>query len=316
MEKNESILLNLLNLTFDKSTISQIENTYLLNLKSVTKWMCFSDYCLDDKTKPNDVITFSIIPYIEDYLLVENFIKAVAKSDIKKASTINEKFIEFLKIYPIINFSFIVNKRKSLFGNNHEEIKKNLKHEYLAIRGLYELWIVNEPEKEAYYKTFLKRIDSCINLIDNNKKIKQLIDVILIPFLGGYVSNVVLNRVDKLEIYGWFSDRDQFLDIEKGIALTLFQNNLHGLIDNKNFEFVTSLANCNFDIFYDQFIKIPDYIVGTLADYNLENNQISKEKFNTVLTNYMGDNQFNNYVFRIFKESNIYNCGKILITKK
>jgi hypothetical protein len=310
------MLLNLLNSTFDKSTISQIDNNYLRNLKSVTKWMCFSDYCLDDKTKPNDVITFSIIPYIEEFPIVESFIKQAAKTDIKKTTIVNEKFIEFLNVYPIINFSFILNDRKNLFGNNHEEIKINLRNEFIEIKGLYQLWIKNEPEKEAYYKTFLKKIDSCINLINNNKKIKQLIDLILIPFLGGYVSNVILNRVDKLEIYGWFSDRDKLLDIEKGFALNLFHNNLHGLIDNKNFQFVTSLADCNFDIFYDQYIKIPDYIVGTLADYDLENNQISKEKFNMVLTNYMGDNQYNNYVFRIFKKDNIFNCGKIVIMKK
>ena len=315
MEDN-GIILNLLNSTFDKSTISQIENNYLKNLKSITKWMCYSDYCLDDKTKPNDVITFSIIPYIDEFLTVENFIKETAKTDIKKTSIVNEKFIEFLKLYPIINFSFILNDRKNLFGNNHEEIKVNLINQYILIRGQYELWIKNEPERETYYKPFLKKIDSCINLIKNSKKIKQLIDVILIPLLGGYVSNVILNRVDKLEIFGWFSDRDKLLDVENGIAINFFHNNLHVLIDNKNFQFATSLSDCNFDIFYDQYIKIPDYIVGTLADYDLENNQISKDKFNTVLTNYMGDNQYNNYVFRIFKKDNNYNCEKIMIMKK
>ncbi|MCU4158440.1 hypothetical protein J1N10_20880, partial [Carboxylicivirga sp. A043] len=147
------------------------------------------------------------------------------------------------------------------------------------------------------------------------KKIKQLIDIILIPMLGGYVSNVILNRIDKLDIYGWFSDRDSLLDIEGGIALNFFHNALHGLIDNKDFQFATSLADCTFDIFYDQFIKIPDYIAGALADYNLEKNTISKEKFNKVLTDYMGDNNFNNHVFRLFYEDENYNCVKVGIFK-
>src|SRR5690606_22419899 len=116
MEAKENILQNLLNETFEKSTISQIENNYLSNLKSVSKWICFSDYCLDDKEKPNDVVTFSIIPYITDFHIVEDHIKKCAKTDIKKTRVVNEKFIEFLNKYPLINFSFIINDRKYLYG--------------------------------------------------------------------------------------------------------------------------------------------------------------------------------------------------------
>lgn len=309
------MLLNLLNETFNKSTIAQIENNYLHNLKSVLKWMCFSDYCLDNKEKPNDVVTFSIMPYIMDFPIIENYIKVHAKTDIKHTSTVNKKFIEFLNKYPMINFSFILNDRKSIFGNTHDEVKINLKKSYTSIKEMYDLWIKNEPKRESYYKHFVKKIDSCINNINYNKKIKQLIDVILIPFLGAYVSSIVLNRIDKLETYGWFSDRDKIMDIEDGIASDFFHNNLHILMKNKIFEYVTSVADCKFDIFYDNYIKIPDYIVGTLADYNLDSNLVSKDKFNTILTDYMSSNKYNNHIFRVFRKDNIY-CEKIGILKK
>ena len=142
-----------------------------------------------------------------------------------------------------------------------------------------------------------------------------MIDVILIPALGGYISGIVLNGIDKLELYGWFSDKGELFDVENGIALNFFHNTLHGLMDGKQFQFAASLADCKFDSFYDQYNKIPDYIAGTLADYNLSNNEVSKKKFSTVLTDYMGDNQYNNYVFRIFKNEDKYNCARIMISR-
>ncbi|MCU4158426.1 hypothetical protein J1N10_20810, partial [Carboxylicivirga sp. A043] len=130
MKQEESMLQKLLDDTFNKSTIEQIENNYIGKVKSVTKWLCFSDYCLDDRSKPNNVVTFSLIPYISDLKELEEFIEENAKTDIKKTRSVNPKFIEFLKKYPLINFSFILNNRKSFFGISHDEVKDNLKSEY------------------------------------------------------------------------------------------------------------------------------------------------------------------------------------------
>ena len=37
--------------------------------KKVDSWYITSDYCLDDKDKPNDVMTFTIFPFVPPHLL-------------------------------------------------------------------------------------------------------------------------------------------------------------------------------------------------------------------------------------------------------
>lgn len=312
------ILLELLNNTFDKSTKENIQENYLKDLKDIKKWKCFSDYCLDDKNKPNDVITFSIFPYISDYFVIENHIKKIAKVDIKKTKFVQNQFIKFLKEYPLINFSFILDDRKLLFGETSDKRKDCVLDHLNWVKELYAKWIKNEPEKESYYNKTVKIIDSCILEVKHGKKINIYIDVFLISFLGAYVTYIILNEVKKIDVIGWFSDRDKIFEVGNGIVINLFQNNLHGLLteEKREFQFASSMSDSNFDTFYDQFIKVPDYIAGTLADYNMDENLISKDKFNTVLTDYMGDNTQNNFVFRIFKDDNHYKCGKIHIIKK
>ncbi len=314
--KKDSILSLLLNETF-KNTNKQIENNYFTEeLKNVEKWICYSDYCFDDNNKPNNVVTFSILPIVDDIKKLECFIKETAKKDIKKTQTINPKFVKFLNKYPLVNFSFILNDRFKIFGQTHNDRKNRLKKDFEATKEMYNLWIKNQPKKKKEYKKVIKKINRCIELINSNKKIKQLIDIMLISFLGGYCSNIILNKLNNLKLYGWFSDRDKLFDIENGLVANFFHNTLHGLIDDKNFQFGTAIADCNFDIFYDEFIKIPDYIAGTLADYNMTQNVISKDKFNTMLTDYMGDNEYNNYIFSLSVEKSNISFNKIEILKK
>lgn len=316
MDPKESILLNLLNSSINKTTISQIESNYLVNLKHVRKWKCFTDYCFDDKNKANNVVTFSIIPYITDYFILEAFLKEKVRADLKNSKTVHKDFIQFLNKYPLINFSFILNDRKKLFGETAIKQKENLLSEYSRIKEQYQVWISNEPDKIAYYSGYIKKINACLNDIRRDKKIKIYIDILLVSFLGAYVSNLIVSRVNHLETFGWFSDRDRIGDIEDSLVLYLFHNNLHGLMNSKNFNFAATPARSTTKIFYEEYIKIPDYIAGTLADYNMKDNLISKEKFDTILTDYMADNTYNNYVFRIFKDDNAFKCSRIDILKK
>ncbi|WP_431244918.1 hypothetical protein ACQ9BO_12270 [Flavobacterium sp. P21] len=175
MKNEDIILLQLLNDTFDKSTKENIKNNYLKDLRDVTKWKCFSDYCFDDKNKPNDVVTFSIFPYISDYYLVENYIKEIAKTDIKNTKIIQNNFIKFLKEYPLINFSFILKDRKHFFGETTEKRKEGVLQNLNSAKKLYETWIANEPEKEESYKKTIKIIDICIKEATNGKKLISIL---------------------------------------------------------------------------------------------------------------------------------------------
>lgn len=307
-------LLQALQNTFHELTTNDLQK-YLNSISDIKKWSCYSDYCFGDKTKPNDVVCFTIVPYVDDFEELSKTIKSIANRDIKNTKIVKEEFINFLTNYPLINFSFILNDKKKLFGNDSITIRKSLEQTFLLLKEQYRNWAENEPERKDDYNKIEKKIDCTILNIRQNKKVKQIIEMVLVTFLGAYVSSIIVNKT-KAEIFGWFSDRDSINEVCNNLSIDLFHNYLHGLTYGIDFQFASSLATSQHAPFYDELLKIPDYIAGTLADYNMENNSISKDKFDTMLTEYMGDNVDNNFIHIIDGNLNPIKCSRVNIFKK
>ena len=140
--------------------------------------------------------------------------------------------------------------------------------------------------------------------------------MLLITFLGACVSSRVLKKLDNVELFGWFSDRDAINEICDNFSIDLFYYYLSGLMEGENFKFVASPAGSKANAFYEELVRIPDYIAGALSDYNMKDNLISKDKFDEILKNYMADNKHNNFVFRIFIEDDKLSCSRITLHKK
>ena len=51
---------------FKNTEISDIIAEYQYKNASYSKWLMYSDYCLDDKTKVNDVMTFVLMPFVSE----------------------------------------------------------------------------------------------------------------------------------------------------------------------------------------------------------------------------------------------------------
>lgn len=308
-------IFQVINDVFSKSTKTDLEKYYLKLTHGFEKWTCFSDYCFGDSAKPNDVVCFTLIPYSVDFEELSNKIQALANVDIKKTRKVKDEFVYFLKSYPLINFSFILNNKKKLFGEDHEAVKNALKATYFDIKNQYVESSKYQPEQLVYYKLIINKIDRIIQLIDSNKKIKQIVDMTLVSFLGAYVCSKVIKDLD-LEIIGWFSDRDAINEICDNFSVSLFHTYLHDFLDGRPFRFVASPAGSRDNPFYEQLVRIPDYVAGTLADYDLENDSISNNKFDTMLTDYMAENMQNNFVYTLSLIDDKFNCARITIHKK
>ena len=57
-----------------ESTMNKTSNNdlsqFFYNHKNVTKWFVCSDYCFNDPEKPNNVISFTLFPYITFLILM------------------------------------------------------------------------------------------------------------------------------------------------------------------------------------------------------------------------------------------------------
>lgn len=271
------------------------------------KWLLYSDYCLDDKTKPNDVFTFILMPFPgEDGIKeLESITDNCQPKDLKKSREVNQRYLRYLRNQPIFSFSFLIKERKLLFGNTGEERVDSVVDVLNSIKDQFEIWLNNETDDRLkdHYSSIIKSLNKEINATQQKRNVKNHIDMLLIAILGVHYTAYILNCIPNVEIFGWFPDRDKTNEICDGLIFDIFHALLYNKLKRGDFQFVTSRPDSNTIPFYDKENRIADIVCGTLADYDITDNGISKTKFRTVLQELIGDNNMIK-IHRIFIKDN------------
>jgi len=283
--------------TFYKSTYDELK-TFFEKYKSIKKWMIFSDYALYDKKKCNDVITLSFVPYIIDFQELKEAINLLAPKDLKNTKKINKKFVRFLNDFPIINFSFVLSKNRKIdYAIDEREIFKMKIGQAI---DMFKYWCETTPEEATHYQESIKNLNILMcELESKGCNLKIIRDIEILATLVSYIACQVVKIAD-IEKIGWFSDRDSLLTYNsKRVSLPLIVELVsayyHVFCDKYGLEkkptMLFGIANDVTNIpFYDAFIRIPDLIAGTIADFDTELNNHSHDKFlfvtESLLTNH------------------------------
>lgn len=304
---------------FAKAEIEDVVADFQHKNSDNDKWLLFSDYCLDDANKANDVMTFVLMPFGSEkkFLEMQEQIKTLQPADIKKTDAINKDFLSYLKHEGMLTFSFVLNDRKLFCGQSHSQRVQNIKDTLQIIQGCYEGWKTTADNKEIqeYYDDTIKKFKrELIKLNGKNPNIKLLNDILITAFLGAYVSVKVLEKLP-IEIFGWFSDRDKVISGNDNIIVPIFNFYQHNMLGGRQFRFCTFTSDDKVIPFFDDFNRIADIITGALADYNIEDNLITADKFNTVLVDFLADNK-QSLTFRIYAADNGHHVSQIIMHSK
>ncbi|WP_420240449.1 hypothetical protein, partial [Klebsiella pneumoniae] len=258
---------------------------------------------LYDKNKPNDVVTFSICPYAEDFFELGKRIDSLSFKDTKKLKRINKEFINFIKKSEILNLSILLSKDRKLDPLNEREM---LKTRYkMAIKQI-NIWIENQGEKK-YFKQLIKNLQLVLTELDKpGANLKAIRDIEIISSLTAYIAFQISQEI-KIDTIGWFSDRDAMLSYKiakfsKPIIYDLAYNTYHILMYNIDEEykekFVFGLPEAEGKVWYDSYNRVPDLIAATLADYNYEKNICSHDKYIPVIEEILADSE-NSIIYKI-----------------
>lgn len=311
--------IELLKQEFQKEEIIAQVDEFLKRASYSPKWMLYSDYCLGDRSKPNDVLTFALIPFIseEKYQEIEQKIKETQPVDIKHTRSISGEFMDYIKSQAVFSFSFIVNDRQLLFGSDETEQLKTVEAFLNNLKSAFTRWRDNadNDQQREYYKETIAKIKKQLREIFLKKKVKDQIDVILITLLAAYYTASILKNLPDIQIFGWFPDRDKTNETCEGLAVPIFNALQYEYIGAKQYQFCAAKPDSQTVPFYDDENRIADVICGTLADYNFKDNLISKDKFDEVLQGLMADNMFIK-VYRFFVEGDKVHLGIIKIMSK
>lgn len=256
-------------------------NCYVRKFPKVESWIIASDYCLDDKSKPNNVMTFTIFP-LGDLNVIKKIISMYLKKDIKDISHISSDAIRYLKTFPyFFSIVFIVKHKNKIL--DLETSKKNL-----------ESWIKgseNWPENlRKNYKPRLNKFADYLKRKDCDAK--TLTDLSLASNMMSYIVEFLMIKTHAKQIF-WISDRDRISSFQDGIIEELVHMCYASLINRrvpelKCFGFVKG-DNKNFD--YDELVRIPDYISGAVASVDFDKNLIEKDKHQKLFDEAILDNE-------------------------
>lgn len=314
--------LTAFNDTFYKSSYTDFKKFFLDN-KDVKKWMICSDYAIGDKKKKNDVVTFTFYPYIVDHQLLQRAIKALAPKDLKNTRKINENFLAFVKEAPILNISVVLSRKRKLDYINNERDFFTISID-MIIKQL-EYWVISTPESKEHFESLIKKMNELKTLVKSpSTNLKIIRDLEIISQLVAYLC-LEINLIIDVEILGWFSDRDKLLEYKKAKfkspIIFDFINNLYHVLCENHSDKINSKAKLFYGVpeqdgtlFYDELNKIPDYICGTLADYDTQKNKISHQKFNTMLTSFFIDNP-KNLIFKLDFSRKEFSATKLFFDK-
>ena len=297
-------LFALMEETINKHAINSFRD-FISNFKDVSKWFMCSDYCFDDETKPNDVITFVIFPYIYDFQTWLDFIKYLQKTDLKNCRSISKEFCQFSHSGVIFSFSFIIEKKSIVTRWKNKDAMKNSVD--TLIKMINEKWKFTTPHMIDHYNFLIKKLR--VLKSEMNKKAcnyKLLSRVFLITFLASYLKYLLYRDSEHVEVFSWLSDRGDMTSFCDGVYGTLFEIISYCLCANYlpkfKYAYVKECLPTGNENFYDEVNRVADFICGGIASYDLVSKTVKKQKHLILVEDVLADNS-NIQIIRIGKDS-------------
>ena len=306
-----SLITYALDEVFYQSSIQDLRKYYFNDKKDITKWIILSDYYFDDSAS-NKVITFSMLPNYMDVMELQSQIQQVAPDDIKHVRTVNKKFIELLNSIPVVSFCFIFAQNKYWIWDSKDEMKEWVLGDFDRMKQQIEYWRQTVPTERLDRINRLYKSVSCFErLIKEEKKMKLISPLYFVGLLGGYIGSL-LYKESALTTLVWLSDRDSVNEICSNLVRELFQITLIN-ITKQNIQFAFTRANSDSDEWYKELTRIPDYLTGTVSNFNFSGSTITKDKFSQMTQFHLRGNTQNTFLYRFVTDTERIRIKRMLI---
>lgn len=273
------------------------------NIPAAGAWNVMSDYNLGDRNKQNDAFSFVILPNHDTLENIASYIATVAPSDIKASRTPSKGLLDYLSCPVSFSLNFVV-ERQSSYLKNAISIAE-MKGLTDALQDIVREWAVAELPNATYYDALDRRLRLlATELAGKNPSLKLLRKIFLVASFGAAVLGMVNNAKSPLAIR-WISDRDAMFDRHNGIAFDLawlffqmMRRSKDGVVDLRRPQVAFATPGMDGVTEYSEFVRLPDYLAGTLADIKLPQMMFSHPKFPPVF-NHLFVDTLNNAVVEI-----------------
>lgn len=281
--------------TMNKSSITLFRN-FINKYPDVTKWFMCSDYCLDDKSKSNNVISFVIYPYILNFKDWNSVIETMQKTDLKHCRQVSPAFCDFTKMGYFFSFNFILDENCILEKWKDKSSLDKVIDDYIVMT---EKWQQTTPKNAEYYERINKKLHVLRNKTKSkNFNYKLLGRIMEVSFLASYLKFLLYREAKHIEIFSWLSDRDAITSWNDGIYLDLYHMVSHNIISEKltpekdNSAKELTIIDVDKNMFYDPLNRVADFICGGIADFDYVAGSVSGSKQQKLMEEVISDNDY------------------------
>lgn len=259
-------------------------------------WSVVSDYCIGDINKGNDVFSFVVVAPHDEVDNICEYIAGAAPKDLKNSSKVPLGLVQYLTCEVPVTFSIsFVMKREIALLRDYLSVE--------AMRALVAGAISFMNDLDAldidYHLSAIKRLEAFSrDLAHKGVNAKLARQIHLVAAMVATLCNM-LNQAVRPRAIRWISDRDALFERHDAVVTDLaYVYYLTQAIElttpeeQKTQSLRASLATLGFEIpektgkhRFDELVRLPDYLAGTLADLNSEEMMVSMEKFDVVLNN-------------------------------
>lgn len=270
--------INALFATFDQSG-RKVFREFLDRNQLITKWHIASDFCLHDEGRPNNVFAFSLIPYDATLQEIKGEIQKAIPRDWKKSRKIPGETIEFLHDKRRFHFAFVLPRTPQVFSNG--EGSDPLAVARQSVSMTVDTLIAQERTGDSLRRLKALKQESKANRFN----ITLLSDIYLLTDFFCFIT-LLLARERPIEVVGWLPDRDKMTTWCEGVVFDIGVQNLMGLAEHFRIavpdggpRIAVPTPDAGQDaMWYDELVRLPDYMAGMLAAWNFETNEIPADR--------------------------------------
>lgn len=273
-------LMNILDTSY-KSVASDMKE-WFAPYPAGAAWNVFSDYCIGDQNKQNDTFSFVILLNHDTRANIENYIANVAPRDLKNSRQSSLGLISYLKSPVVFSITYVVGRQSKLLRDyiSKDAILGGLSDTLECI----EMISAQNPATRPYWSMVGQRIKAVQKFMGRSSPNVTLIRKMYLVSAFAAVLFKHLNVHKEPYAIRWISDRDSIMDCCDGVAFDMaffyflqIASNQDKVFNQPLFHYATPGMDGVTE--YNEFIRLPDYLAGTLADLDLTKVTFTRDKY-------------------------------------
>jgi hypothetical protein len=275
--------------TFGKTAKEEFRK-FLAKHPMVIKWMIATDFVIGEPQAAHDAYAYTLFPYNTDLEVLKAEIVRLVPKDFKKTKTVEPRLHEFFQSGETFTICLLTPKKYKIAGDLHT-VRLALDQTVSMMRK----W--NDADNQAEVIKAFERLRESAKAKNFNA---QLMSTMMIATVLAAFCAVILAQERKIEIVGWFPDRDNITSAYERIAHHMFAVNFsafcqrHG-IDERPIKTMIGLPEPDpakpSQSWYDEMVRIPDFLAGPLAGWNFRENLVTgRQKYVDILRGAVADN--------------------------